>query len=260
MSGDEPADRAVAARDLAERASGTLEPVYRQLEQVSAEVLGSWSQRAGLTEARLSGLHRLLVELLQSGDAAWGIGFVAAPFVVDGKERYLAWWQRRAERVARLRLNFDPTSIDVYDYLQMDWYRLAQRGQARVAYGPYVDYSGSDMYTITATVPVVADGEFLGVAGADLVVGEVERGLLEVLSQTSDDAVIVSSERRVIAANTPRWLVGSKLAAMPAVADPGAVDAVSGDALPGEAFRAVADLPLGTGWTLALAAPDDAPR
>ncbi len=127
----------------------------------------------------------------------------------------MAWWQRHNERVARLRLNFDPTSIDVYDYLQMDWYQLAQRGQARVAYGPYVDYSGSDMYTITATVPVVADGDFLGVAGADLVVGQVERKLIEVLRQSPDDAVVVNTERRVIAANTPRWIVGSLLSAMP---------------------------------------------
>ena len=122
-------------------------------------MLRSRPARAALTEAHFSGLQRLLAELLTREQGVWGMGFVAAPFVVEGRERYMAWWQRHNERVARLRLNFDPTSIDVYDYLQMDWYQLAQRGQARVAYGPYVDYSGSDMYTITATVPVVADGD-----------------------------------------------------------------------------------------------------
>jgi len=166
------------------------------------------------------------------------MGFVAAPSVVEGRERYMAWWQRHNERVARLRLNFDPTSIDVYDYLQMDWYQLAQRGQQRVAYGPYVDYSGSDMYTITATIPVIADGIFLGVAGADLVVGDVERRLIEVLRHTDEDAVVVNTERRVIAANTPRWLVGSRLDTVPTV---------------GETFADVAELPLGTGWCLAIA-------
>jgi hypothetical protein len=97
------------------------------------------------------------------------------------------------------------------------------------------------MYTITATVPVVADGVFLGIAGADLVVGEVERRLLGVLRQTAEDAVIVSTERRVIAANTPRWLVGSRLPAMPTVA---------------AGYREVAELPLGIGWVVATAAPD----
>ncbi|BBY78555.1 hypothetical protein MPRF_54540 [Mycolicibacterium parafortuitum] len=238
-----------SAVDLAEEASRQLEPLYEMLREIADEVLRIRPPRAALTEAHFSGLHRRLADRLHDEHAVWGMGFIAAPFVVEDQERYLAWWQRNNnDRVARLRLNFDPTSIDVYDYLQMDWYQLAKRGQARVAYGPYVDYSGSDMYTITATIPVVADGAFLGVAGADLVVGEIERTLLEVLRQTDDDAVVVNTERRVIAANTARWVVGSRLAAVPAVSaqpDP-------------HAFRQVAEMPLGTGWVVAIGWPESA--
>jgi hypothetical protein len=231
---------------LADDASRQLEPLYELLGEIADEVLRCRPPRAVLAEAHFSGLQRLLAERLRVERAVWGMGFVAAPFAVDGMERYLAWWQRTNDRVTRLRLNFDPTSIDVYDYLQMDWYQLAKRGQARVAYGPYVDYSGSDMYTITATIPVVAQGKFLGVAGADLVVGEVERKLLEVLRQTDEDAVVVNTERRVIAANTSRWFVGSRMPAMPAVStepDP-------------HGFRQVAAMPLGTDWVVAIAWPD----
>ncbi len=236
---------------LAEQASRSLEPIYQLLGDVAKEVLRSRPPRAALTEAHFSGLQRLLANLLDRERGIWGMGFIAAPSVVDGKERYLAWWQRHNDRVTRLRLNFDPTSIDVYDYLQMDWYQLARGGQARVAYGPYVDYSGSDMYTITATIPVVAGGTFLGVAGADLVVGDVEHRLLRALQETAEDAVVVSTERRVIAANTPRWLVGSRLGAMPVV----------GTAADPSAFREVAEMPLGTGWVLAIAWPEgEAPK
>lgn len=235
------------AHRLAEKASQPLEPIYALLGRIAEVVLRSRPPRAALTEGHFSGLQRMLAELLQDERGVWGMGFIAAPFVVEGRERYLAWWQRRDDRVARLRLNFDPTSVDVYDYLQMDWYQLALRGQARVAYGPYVDYSGSDMYTITATIPIVADdGTFLGVAGADLVVGDVERKLLEVLRQTSEDAVVISTERRVIAANTPRWIVGSRLPAMP----------TAGPAGDSSAFREVAEMPLGIGWILAIAWPE----
>ncbi|KWX66337.1 hypothetical protein [Mycobacterium sp. NAZ190054] len=232
---------------LAEDASRALEPFYELLGEIAEEVVRCRPPRAALSEAHFSALHRQLADRLRDEHAVWGMGFIAAPFVVDGQERYLAWWQRTSDRVTRLRLNFDPTSIDVYDYLQMDWFQLAKRGQARVAYGPYVDYSGSDMYTITATVPVVADGTFLGIAGADLVVGEVERRLLEVLRRCDEDAVVVNTERRVIAANTPRWFVGSRLPAMPAVSpapDP-------------SGFRDVAEMPLGTGWLVAIAWPPD---
>lgn len=135
------------ARRLAERASQPLEPIYDLLGRIAAEVLRSRPPRAALTEGHFSGLQRMLADLLRDERGVWGMGFIAAPFVVEGRERYLAWWQRHDDRVARLRLNFDPTSIDVYDYLQMDWYQLALHGQQRVAYGPYVDYSGSDMYT-----------------------------------------------------------------------------------------------------------------
>lgn len=226
----------MTAHLLAAEASRAVEPVYTLLERVAHEVLRSRPPRAALTETHFSGLQRLLADLLATEHGVWGMGFVAAPAVVEGRERYMAWWQRHTDRVARLRLNFDPTSIDVYDYLQMDWYQLAQRGQQRIAYGPYVDYSGSDMYTITATIPVIAEGTFLGVAGADLVVGDIERRLIEVLRQAPTEAVVVNTERRVIAANTARWLVGSRLAAMPAT---------------GETFAEVAELPLGTGWLLA---------
>ncbi|KRD14206.1 hypothetical protein ASE48_04090 [Mycobacterium sp. Root265] len=228
----------MTAQELAAEASKAVEPFYGLLDVVAEEVLRSRPPRAALTETHFSGLQRLLAELLTHEHGLWGMGFVAAPSVVEGRDRYMAWWQRHNERVARLRLNFDPNSIDVYDYLQMDWYQLAQRGQQRVAYGPYVDYSGSDMYTITATIPVIADGTFLGVAGADLVVGDVERRLIEVLRHTDEDAVVVNTERRVIAANTPRWLVGSRL-----------------DTVPTEdnTFHEVAELPLGNGWSVAIA-------
>lgn len=242
-------DNAQASR-LADEASHALEPIYELLAGIAEDVLRSRPSRAALTEAHFRGLQRRLADLLQEERAVWGMGYIAAPFVVDGKERYLAWWQRHNDRVARLRLNFDPTSIDVYDYLQMDWYRLAQSGHPRVAYGPYVDYSGSDMYTITATIPIVAEGTFLGVAGADLVVGEVERHLLEALRQADDDAVVVNTERRVIAANSARWIVGSRMPAMP----------VAGPSADPSAFREVAEMQLGTGWVLAIAWPDTGGR
>lgn len=241
MSGNQLAQR------LAQEASDALEPLFRLLESIADEVLRIRPPRAPLTEAHFGALQRRLAEVLGDHHEVWGMGFIAAPFVVEGRERYLAWWQRRADdRVARLRLNFDPTSVDVYDYLQMDFYQLAQHGQVRVAYGPYVDYSGSDMYTITATVPVVADGTFLGVAGADLVVGEVERTLLTILRRIDRDAVVVNTERRVLAANTPRWFVGSRLPEMPKASAPSGAEET-------EEFVEVAEMPLGTGWVVAIA-------
>ena len=109
------------ARELAERASESLEPIYVRLDRIAEEVLRARPPRAAFTEAHLSNLQRLLVVFIGEERAAWGMGFIAAPSVVEGRARYMAWWQRFGDRIARLQLNFDPASIDVYDFLQMDF-------------------------------------------------------------------------------------------------------------------------------------------
>lgn len=236
-----------SAAGLARRASDVLEPVYARLDRIADAVRASRpSSGAGWSEADLAPVQELMVSLLGEDDLAAGLGYVAAPGVVDGLDRFMAWWQRQGDRTARLRLNFDPRSIDVYDYLQMEWFQLAEQGRRRVTYGPYVDYSGSELYIVTATVPIVAEGEFVGVAGADLAVGELERRLIGVLRGARLDAVIVNPDRRVIAANTPRWVFGARLPAMPGGGSDGERDA----------FVDVAELPAGTGWVLALATPE----
>jgi len=232
---------------LAQAASDVLEPVFARLERVAEAVAESRPPGGdGWSEAHLGQVQNLLVELLAEDRIAVGFGFAAAPGQIDGEGRYMAWWQRQGERAVRLRLNFDPDSVDVYDYLEMEWFRPAQQSRRRVAYGPYVDYSGSEMYVVTASIPITVDGDFLGVSGVDLSVGELERRLIGVLRGAPTDAVIVNTERRVIAANTPRWVIGARLPHMPTP---------SGASGP-SAFVDVVELPLSTGWVLALAEPE----
>jgi hypothetical protein len=239
------------AAALAWSASQVLEPVFERLGRLAAAVLAS--RPAGPERGRWSAsdadqVRSALLALIGEDRLAVGFGFAAAPGEVDDLARYMCWYQRKGERIERLRLNFDPTSIDVYDYLEMEWFGLAEQGRPRVAFGPYVDYSGADQYIVTATVPVVVDDRFVGIAGVDLAAGELERRLIQVLRGTALDAAIVSAERRVIAANTPRWVVGSRVPAMPRPTGEASADP----------YVDVAELPGGTGWVVALAEPDTA--
>ena len=227
----------VTVSALARAAAEVVEPAYQRLADIAATVAASRS-RPPWSESDLGAVRELIVQLVMVDEITVGLGFIAAPGVVEDRERYLMWWERRADRIARLRLNFDPSSIDVYDYLQMEWFQLARSGQDRVAFGPYVDYSGSGLYIVTATVPVRVDGIFVGVAGADLLASELERRLVAVLRRSRREAVLVGPERRVVAANTPRWVVGTRLAEPPAV---------------GAEFSEVEEVPSGTGWLLAVA-------
>ena len=205
---------AQAAAGLAAQVASLVEQVYRRLEQVAEEVaqVGGAARDGRLTEAALQPLAELLAGLVAEDAVVVGTGFVADAGAVSGHERFMSWWQRApGGGVARLRLNFDPASVDVYDYLQMEWFQHARSGRRRVVYGPYVDYSGSELYILTMTVPVRVGDGFAWVVGADLAATALERRLVPVLRRSAAEAVLVSAERRVLAANSPRWLVGTRL-------------------------------------------------
>jgi hypothetical protein len=202
-----------------------------------------------LSAERLAGMRETIWHQLHLLPAADGAGIVAAPDVVSGKHRHLEWWQRTAageagggESFARIRLNLDPESIDLYDYLDMDWFTVPRLERRRCVYGPYVDFSGADRYVLAMTAPVVDAGEFLGVAGADVLMSRLEPELLAVLRAVSAPAVLVTAERRVIAANTPHWISGTRLSRLPAPGD---------RAFDDRAFDAVIAVGADSGWLLA---------
>ena len=52
------------------------------------------------------------------------------------------------------------------------------------------------------------EGRFIGVAGADLPLHQIERVLIRSLMRLPQEALLVSAEGRVIAANTADWSTG----------------------------------------------------
>ena len=75
--------------------------------------------------------------------------------------------------------------------------------------GPYVDVHGTGQYLLTFTEPVIADGQFLGVVGADVPVSRFESHLLRELGAVDAPFVLLDEERRVVLSTSPRWLVGA---------------------------------------------------
>lgn len=221
-----------------------LTSVFADLEAVAAELV---DQRRVVLEARgeyrvadMAALVPVITGALAARPDSDGLGFLAGPALLTDRERHIEWLQRSGPAFVPMRLNLDPTSVDVYDYFEMDWFAAARDHHRRAVFGPYVDFSGADQYVCTLTVPVL-DDVFLGVVGTDLRMSDFEPQLLRVLRSVGHDAVLVGAERRVVAANTPRWLVGSRLPRMPREDD-------------GE-FLAVGEVGLDSDWALALAPP-----
>ena len=229
------------ATQLARGVREVLDTVCVHLDRFAEEIVAAFqvSGEGSLTEGDLDTLRDDVLATMPELDHVIGMGFAAAPDVMAGEPRCLVWWQRRGERIARLRLNLDARAVDVYDYQQMDWYRLARDERRRVAYGPYVDYSGSDQVTVTVSVPVLDGDRFLGVAATDLSMAALEGRWIDILRPSAADAVLLNSERRVVVSNSARWVVSEKLREMPV--------AGRGD------FVDVTEVPDGTGWLVALA-------
>jgi hypothetical protein len=252
------------------RVRAALEDVFGPVSAIGAAFVAQrrncLAAGAAFTPDRLAGLRDVIWQQLSRLPAADGAGVVAAPGIVEGKQRHLEWWQRTGgsagepDGYARIRLNLDPESIDLYDYLDMDWFTVPQRDGRRYVYGPYVDFSGADRYVITMTAPVfdntafddtafgasAGNGlgggrrEFLGVVGADIRMSHLEPDLLAILRSVSVPAVLVTAERRVVAANTAHWISGTRLDRLPA---------------PGDGrFTAVEEIGADSGWRLAATA------
>ncbi|MGW0816394.1 PDC sensor domain-containing protein [Streptomyces viridiviolaceus] len=228
---------------LLARVRRLLAEVFDRLEIVADDVVRR--RRAALADhgsfrvSDLAGIKPTLIEQAGAQQAADGFGFLAAAGVLPDRDRHIEWWQRGSTGFVRLRLNLDPASVDVYEYFEMEWFAAGRDHARRAVHGPYVDYFGADRYIFTFALPVV-DENFLGVAGADLQMHGFEPRLLAALGETTHDAVLVGPERRVIAANTSRWLVGSRLPSVPRAG----VDE----------FVGVGEVGLDSDWVLVLAA------
>jgi hypothetical protein len=139
-----------------------------------------------------------------------GAGMVFAPGVLADAPRWLEWW-RSAPAGAPVFLNasLDPADPDFYDYERAEWYTTPRDTSARWIAGPFVDHSGTNEHILTLTLPVVRDGEFLGVAGADIAVGAIETIGGVALAALEREAAVVNHRGRIIATNSPRRLVGT---------------------------------------------------
>ena len=149
-------------------------------------------------------------ELLGSaGQLAVGLGLVVAPG--PQRELQLRWWQTdpATGRLVALHPDLRPASLGFYDYTAADWFDVPRRTGTRHVVGPYVDVHGTGQYLLTFTEPVFADGQFLGVVGADVPVSRFESHLLREMGAVDVPFVLLDGEGRVVLSTSPRWLVGA---------------------------------------------------
>ncbi len=202
---------AVAAQRIADVVTGAVEHVFAAVAELETPALAALGSDAAHGAAELEERAREL--LTAPGQLAVGLGLVAVP--APHRDVGLLWWQADGGRVTALRPDLRPASLDFYDYTATDWFDVPRRTGCRHVVGPYVDVHGTGRYLLTLTGPLVADGEFLGVVGADVPVNRFESHLLRALDPRVAAALVLNDERRVVLSTSPRWLVGDLLEGPP---------------------------------------------
>jgi hypothetical protein len=224
------ASRAQEVAQVAAAVSEVVERLFGTVTAVRDTALRS-SVREGLRAGRpvLDNVRELLRE---PGQLAVGLGLVVAPQPEQGLPLRLEWWQADQDGgpLRTLEPDLKPTSLGYYDYTATEWFDVPRRTGRRHVVGPYVDVHGTGRYLLTLTEPVVVDGEFVGVAGADVSVRRFETHLLQVLGRLPAPFLLLNDEDRVVLSTAPRWLVGGLL-------PPGAGPSGPGTAVPGVPWR-----------------------
>jgi Cache domain len=223
--------RGVVAERAAEVVTAVVERVFACVAELSDPALAALGAGASGGAADLEQRAR---ELLAAPEQlAVGLGLVAAP--APDRDVRLLWWQADPDGgpVSALRPDLRPASLDFYDYTATDWFEVPRRTGRRHVLGPYVDVHGTGRYLLTLTGPLIADGEFLGVVGADVPVNRFESHLLRALDPGVDAVVVLNDEGRVVLSTSPRWLVGDLLGTPPAAS----VGATTSAEVPGVPWR-----------------------
>ncbi len=138
-----------------------------------------------------------------------GAGVITAPALLADADYWLEWWWTRPSGGHEaLRVNLDPTAPDFFEYTTADWYATPLRTATRHVSGPYVDYACTTEYATTVAIPVHADGAFLGVAAADVLVSHLEQRVLPALRRLGHSLALVNAAGRVLVSASPRYAPG----------------------------------------------------
>jgi hypothetical protein len=198
-----------------ERVGDAVRAVLDSLDDLRRDAETLWSKaleaRPKPVVSDIADLYPTIEErLLRQGPGLHGAGVVLAPGALADATLFSEWWRIAGRnRIARLHLDFNPSSERFYDYAPMRWFAIPRDERRPVVVGPYVDLHGADAYILTFGSPLVVDGTFIGIFGADVLLADFERQIAGALRRVDGDAVLVTEERRVIASNTPGWTPGT---------------------------------------------------
>jgi hypothetical protein len=201
-----------AAATLTAWISGVADATKDLSRTVSSVLEENVAGKSRIDKAALIGLEKAAREFLAENSFAVGAGTFLAGESVEEGGRAAEWWVRRnSDAVERLDADRTPGSNRYYDYEKLPFFSTARSTGEQTLWGPYVDYLGFDEYVITFTSPLFVGGSFVGVAGCDIRIKDLEPLIMPSLRAVSRDAALINASNRVILGNSGTYLVGERV-------------------------------------------------
>jgi len=204
-SGDARADRSAAALG---RVSRVVDPVFEVASEVAAHLVicAERAARTGgaLTASHLSALNPALTRLLEENQhLVTGAGVAMAPHTLADEELWMQWFVQGPAGPVQLRPRLDPRSEAFYDYPSAVWFSESAHELAPRLAPPHFDGGGTDTWMVTAAVPVVVQGRFLGLGCAELTLDRIGSLVAPALLAMPAPAALVSPQGVVVASTHP---------------------------------------------------------
>lgn len=194
--------------------------VYADLETLAARMGAALAEsrrsREFLISADLKAIRDIATEFLAANPTAEGAGVILSPGTIDATHGAIEWWRHDEEGTnSKVLFNLTPDSGSYYDFENLPWFETVARTRHRAITGPYMDYGGMDQYILTLTVPLYIGDDFVGMAGCDIEVRDLEKVMVPMLRRVAGDAALISADNCVILGNSGRFLVGNRVRTVP---------------------------------------------
>ncbi len=194
--------------------SATLDSIFNRIQIVSDRLKRVWQQgnHSGkqIASRDITQIITTVEGVLADAESYMvGAGVVFTPGALSDQQMYLEWrhYGDKGELIP-LELNFYQGSKSYYDYTNRSWFKEPHETGMAYIEGPYIDLFGQNNYILTFAVPVLVDDEFVGIAGADIVLAELEEALTASLLGAKASLVIITNDARVVASSSADWSPG----------------------------------------------------
>jgi hypothetical protein len=177
------------------------------ISRVSEGVRKALSNSTNPSLKELDRVYNAAGQMLSAASGALsGLGFVANAKYFDNTSG-LIWCTLLKGSQRPKRLNVD---ADFYDYTTAEWWSNAQVDDKVHVTGAYVDASGTNEYIVTFSKrTALDDGTIVGVAAADVLVGQFQSLLQTHLVNLPKNSCVIDQEGVVVATNSAKLLGAS---------------------------------------------------